>query len=130
MSELEGLAKTIFDEVMEEIEEELEDGLETIITKEKLQAIITNIQKKSRKKIAKHTKEEITEVEKVGLGEKLSRVVTKDTKEVFTNLVSEVVKKTYETEYELQNEIVEEVFKGNEMEAKAEKEEKNEAKIN
>jgi len=39
----------------------------------------------------------------VGLGEKLSRVVTKDTKEVFTNLVSEVVKKTYETEYELQN---------------------------
>ncbi|MHA1879938.1 MAG: hypothetical protein ACTSYG_06030, partial [Candidatus Heimdallarchaeota archaeon] len=65
-----------------------------------------------------------------GLGEKLSRVVTKDTKEVFTNLVSEVVKKTYETEYELQNEIVEEVFKGNEMEAKAEKEEKNEAKIN
>ncbi len=51
MSELEGLAKTIFDEVMEEIEEELEDGLETIITKEKLQAIITNIQKKAGKKL-------------------------------------------------------------------------------
>ncbi|MHA2497513.1 MAG: hypothetical protein ACXAEI_18730 [Candidatus Hodarchaeales archaeon] len=43
MTELTGIAKTIFDEVMDEIEEELQESLEELIVKEKLEGIISQI---------------------------------------------------------------------------------------
>jgi hypothetical protein len=123
---LEGLAKTIYEEVMDEIKEEIGEGLGDVIAVEKLKAITVDIQKAVKEKITKlilkHTKDDMTEIEKMVLGEKLSRVVTKKAKEVFATLVSEVVEKTYETMYELRNEIIEEVFEETKIEEEEEEE--------
>jgi len=127
MTKLEGLAETIYEEVMDEIKEEIGEGLGNVITVEKLKAITIDIQEAVKEKITKlilkHTKDNMTDVEKMILGEKLSRVVTKKAKEVFAALVSEVVEKTYETMHELRNEIIEEVFEETKIEEEEEEKE-------
>ena len=73
MNELEGLAKTIYEEVMDEIKEEIGEGLGDVIAVEKLKAITIDIQKTVKEKITKlivkHTKDDMTDVEKMILGE-------------------------------------------------------------
>jgi hypothetical protein len=128
-TELTGLAKTIFDEVMDEIDEEIKDGFGLILNDAAMNVLIKNIQtavkEKVTKLIAKSTNKEMTEVEKMVLGEKLARIVTKKAKNEFAAIVSEMVLKSYEVMYELRNEIIEEVFEETAIEEDEEEEEED-----
>ncbi|NHJ47007.1 MAG: hypothetical protein FK733_04385 [Asgard group archaeon] len=125
--ELTGLAKTIFDEVMDEVDEEIKDGFGMILNEAAMNVLIKNIQTAVKEKIvkliAKSTKDDMTEVDKMVLGEKLARIVTKKAKNEFAAIVSEMVLKSYEVMYELRNEIIEEIFEETKIEEEDEDEE-------
>jgi hypothetical protein len=118
--ELTGIAKTIFEEVMEEIEEEFEESLGELISKEKLEAIIQEIQEivalDVTKTIEEHYKEDMKEIEKMILGEKLSRIVSSQAKIELHSLISEIMQNTMDLIDELRVEIIGEVFEETEEE--------------
>ncbi len=111
---LDGTAKTIYDEVMDEIDEEIREGLENLIVKDKLDEIIKDISKVTSDRItitiAENYKEGMTAVQKLVLGEKVARVVTKVAKEKLRELSSEIIKQSFDLVDELRNEIIGEVF--------------------
>ena len=123
-TQLTDLGKTLFVEVMDEIDEEINDGLGGLIAEEKIEALSGTLKKSVEEKvvklISKYVKDDMTEVEKMILGEKLARVVTKNAKKDLAELLSEIIEKTYEVMYELRNEIVEEVFEETEEEDETE----------
>ncbi|MCE7737698.1 MAG: hypothetical protein GPJ54_22595 [Candidatus Heimdallarchaeota archaeon] len=114
MSELTGIAKTIFDEVMDEIEEEILESLESYILKEKLEDIISDIQQSTTPTVIKtindNYSENMSAAKKMILGEKLARVVTAIAKEKIQNLVADILKHSFDVIDELRNEIIGEVF--------------------
>lgn len=129
--ELTGIAKTIFEEVMDEIEEEFEGSLGELIAEDKLKAIIQHLQKAVSVKVAEtieeNYSEEMNTIKKMILGEKLSRIVSAETKIELQKLVSEIVENTYDLIEELRNEIIGEVFEETEVEEEEEEEEQHAA---
>lgn len=114
MSELEGTAKVIFDEVMDEIDEELEEALVGIINKEKLEGIIKQVQEEATSDVTgiinKYYSDNMSAVKKLILGERIARVVTGNVKVKLQDLVSEILKQSLDVVDELRNEIIGEVF--------------------
>lgn len=114
MSELTGIAKTIFDEVMDEIQEEILEGLNSYITREKIDSIIQDVQASSSQKVIdtinENYSEEMSAAKKMILGEKLARTVTAVAKEKIQDLVSDIIKNSFDVIDELRNEIIGEVF--------------------
>ena len=114
MTELEGIAKTIFDEIMDEIDEEITEGLESLINEVKLKEIIKIIQEKvtpdTIKTIENNYSEDMNSAKKLILGEKASRVVTAEAKVILQELVSDILKQAFDVIDELRNEIIGEVF--------------------
>ena len=114
MTELTGIARTIFDEVMDEIEEELQQSLEEIIVKEKLEGIIKQIQESTETRvsdtISEYNSDDMTAVKKLILGERVARIVTSEAKQKLQELVSQILKQSFDVVDELRNEIIGEVF--------------------
>ncbi|MHA2171935.1 MAG: hypothetical protein ACXAB7_18835 [Candidatus Kariarchaeaceae archaeon] len=114
MSELTGIAKTIFDEVMDEIEEELQEALEMLILKDKLDDIISSVKSNTAEKvteaITKHYTEGMSSVKKLILGETVARIVTAEAKEKLQELSATILKQSFDVVDELRNEIIGEVF--------------------
>ncbi len=114
MSELTGIAKTIFDEVMDEIEEEILESLESYILIDKLEDIISDIQQSTTSKVVETINEnysvDMSAAKKMILGEKLARVVTAVAKNKIQELVSDILKSSFDVIDELRNEIIGEVF--------------------
>ncbi len=120
MESLEGTAKTIFDEVMDEIDEEIKEALEDYIVEEKLKEIITSIQEETagriKELVLEHYKKGMSAVQKLILGEKVSRVVTAETKKHLRNLSNTILSRSFDLVDELRNEIIGEVFEETEDE--------------
>lgn len=114
MTELTGIAKTIFDEVMDEIEEELQESLEGLIVQEKLEGIIKQIQGATETRVIEtineHYSDDMNAVKKLILGERVARIVTSEAKQQLQALVSQILKQTFDVVDELRNEIIGEVF--------------------
>ncbi|MHA2231523.1 MAG: hypothetical protein ACXAB4_03430 [Candidatus Hodarchaeales archaeon] len=120
MTGLNGIAKTIFDEVMDEIEEELQESLEGLIVKEKLDGIIKQIQGATETKVIETINEyysdDMNAVKKLILGERVARIVTSEAKQTLQALMSEILQQTFDVVDELRNEIIGEVFEETEAE--------------
>ncbi|MFX0204935.1 MAG: hypothetical protein ACFFDT_03050 [Candidatus Hodarchaeota archaeon] len=114
MTELTRIANTIFDEVMDEIDEELHESLEGFIVKEKLASLIKHIQDATAPSVIETINEyysnEMNAVKKLILGERIARIVTKETKQQLQALMSQILKQTFDVVDELRNEIIGEVF--------------------
>ncbi|MHA1865833.1 MAG: hypothetical protein ACTSVB_03590 [Candidatus Heimdallarchaeaceae archaeon] len=114
MNEFTGIAKIIFDELMEEIEEELEETFSNLISENKLTSLIETIQENTKVEITEiineNYSEEMNAVRKMILGEKLSRIVTRETRKVLEKLSLEIISLSMGLIETLRNEIIGEVF--------------------
>ncbi|MDH5401580.1 MAG: hypothetical protein OEY49_03735 [Candidatus Heimdallarchaeota archaeon] len=122
MSDLTGVAKTIFDEVMDEISEEIHDSLDGLIVTEKLDEIINTVQASTTANITqainKYYSDQMNSVRKLILGEIMARTVSAEVKTQLQGLVSEILGKSFSLVDELRNEIIGEVFEETEIENK------------
>lgn len=111
---LEGDTRTIFDEVMDEIEEELIDTYENLLAEMKLKSMIEKIENAAKDPIIQIIQEnyrtEMNEAQKMILGEKISRVVSKIAKNELVTLIAEVNSVSFDLIDELRNELIGEVF--------------------
>ncbi|UJG40876.1 MAG: hypothetical protein K9W45_00110 [Candidatus Heimdallarchaeum aukensis] len=114
MNELTGIAKIIFDELMDEIEEELEEALSEIISEEKLFNLVKTLQENTKQEVIEiineNYSEEMNSVKKMILGEKLSRIVTREARKVLEKLSLELISLSMGLIETLRNEIIGEVF--------------------
>ncbi len=114
MTDLTGIAKTIFDEVMDEIDEELQESLEEVIVKEKLDGIIKQVQEATQENVEatinEYYSDDMSSVKKLILGERVARIVTAEAKQKLQELVSHILKQSFDVVDELRNEIIGEVF--------------------
>ncbi|MFX0117129.1 MAG: hypothetical protein ACFFB3_21455 [Candidatus Hodarchaeota archaeon] len=114
MTELTGIAKTIFDEVMDEIDEELQESLEGLIAQEKLDELIKQIQEATETRVIETINEyysdQMNAVKKLILGERVARIVTSEAKQKLQALMSQILQQAFDVVDELRNEIIGEVF--------------------
>lgn len=114
MVDLEGVARTIFDEIMDEIDEEIRDALGGLIVEEVLEGMIKKIQESTSDEVEEiikdHYSEEMRGVHKLILGEKASRVVAKKAKQELVALTEKILENAFDLVDELRNEIIGEVF--------------------
>ena len=114
MSELEGIALTIFDEVMDEIHEETHDAYENLLSKELIESLVSKIQElcspKVKETIEKYYSNEMNAVKKLILGERIARVVTAIAKEELREMVANITEQSFNVLDEFRNEIIGEVF--------------------
>ncbi|MHA1686049.1 MAG: hypothetical protein ACTSYD_06520 [Candidatus Heimdallarchaeaceae archaeon] len=120
MEELTEIAKTIYKEVLEEIEEEITEAFEGIIDEEKIAELVEKIQDSVKENVVltikAYYKDEMTEIRKMILGEKLARIVTKEARKHLQELIALIIGKSLELIEELRNEVIGEVFEETEDE--------------
>ncbi|OLS23573.1 MAG: hypothetical protein HeimC2_25970 [Candidatus Heimdallarchaeota archaeon LC_2] len=119
MSELEGIALTIYDEVMDEIHEETQDAFENLLTKELIESLVSKIQElcasKVKETIVKYFSNEMSSVKKLILGERIARVVTAIAKEELREMIATITEQSFNVLDEFRNEIIGEVFEETEQ---------------
>lgn len=111
---LDRVAKLYFDEVLDEIDEEIHQALDTFIAKDRLIVLIAEIKDKVSIEVTdiilQDYNENMNSVQKLILGEKVSRIVSSELKAKLLTLNEDIMKSSFDLIDEIRNEIIGEVF--------------------
>ncbi len=114
MTDLEGIALTIYKEVMDEIDEETREAFENLLAVELIESLISKIQETSsiqvKETITKYYSAEMSSVKKLILGERIARIVAAIAKEELREMVAKITEQSFNVLDEFRNEIIGEVF--------------------